>query len=494
MKRLYQTLLLTLLIPLWTHAQQQDTTTGFSLEDCIKYALENTIDVKNARVDEQIAEAKVKETVGIGLPQIDGQVQVAHNQKLQRFFATYGTAQGFAGEDEVTKEPLLQLPGVAESDVVAMNSPFQLKSTGDAKLTITQLLFSGSYLVGLKASSTYKELAYKTTEQTKIELVEAVTKAYYSVLINNERIALFDNNIGRVDSLLRSTTAMNKNGFAEEIDVDRIRVSLNNLKTERIKFLNSQALSLALLKFQMNYPIGEVLQVRGSIQSLKIDESVLNEYQNGWDPKNRIEYKVLETQRQLQRLDVKNKYATGMPTLSAFANLGYSTQSPNVGGLFKTNTNIKDDGMIGPDKWYSYSMFGLTLNVPIFSGLQRNYQVQQSKLSMLKIENNITKLNRSIELGIEQNTIMFRNSLETLKSQEENMQLASKVARVTKIKYEQGVGSNIEVTDAESSLRESQVNYYNALFDAIVAKIDLDKTYGKINPDTYSTTTTTNQK
>jgi outer membrane protein TolC len=495
MKRLYQTLLLTLLIPLWTHAQQQDTTAGFSLEDCIKYALENTVDVKNARVDAQIAEARVKETVGQGLPQINGEVQLAHNQKLQRFFNQYSVVQGFAGVDPETGQPLLNVPGVEGSDIVAMNSPFQLKSTGDAKLQITQLLFSGSYLVGLKAASTYKELAYKTTEQTEIELIQSVTKAYYSVLINKERITLFDNNIGRVDSLLRSTAAMNKNGFSEEIDVDRIQVQLNNLKTERIKFLNSQALSLALLKFQMNYPMGDALQIKGSLQSLKIDESFLDGLEDGWDPKNRIDYKVLETQRELQRLDIKNKYAAGMPKLSAFANLGYATQSPNIGGLFKTETNLKDDGVLGPDKWYSYSMFGVTLNVPIFSGMQRTYQVQQAKLSMVKIENNVAKLNRSIELDIEQNSITFRNALESLKAQEENMRLAAKVARVTKIKYEQGVGSNIEVTDAESSLRESQVNYYNALFDAIIARTDLEKTYGKIDPAKYTqTSSTTNQK
>ena len=494
MKRLYQTLLLTLLIPLWTHAQQQDTTAGFSLEDCIKYALENTVDVRNARVDAQIAEAKVRETVGQGLPQISGEVQLAHNQKLQRFFNQYSVVQGFAGVDE-NGQPLLNVPGVEGNDIVAMNSPFQLKSTGDAKLQITQLLFSGSYLVGLKAASTYKELAYKTTEQSEIDLIQGVTKAYYSVLIANERIALFDNNIGRVDSLLRSTTAMNKNGFSEEIDVDRIQVQLNNLKIDRIKGLNAQELSLALLKFQMSYPMAEPLHVKGSIQSLKIDESTLTSLREGFEPKNRVDYKVLDVQRELQRLDIKNKYAAGMPKLSAFANLGYSTQSPNIGGLFKTETPLKDNGVIGPDKWYSYSMFGVTLNVPIFSGLQRTYQVQQAKLSMLKIENNFTKLNRTIERDIEQNSITFRNSLESLKAQEENMRLAAKVARVTKIKYEQGVGSNIEVTDAESSLRESQVNYYNALFDAIVAKIDLEKTYGKINPADYANTTpTTTQK
>jgi outer membrane protein TolC len=156
-----------------------------------------------------------------------------------------------------------------------------------------------------------------------------------------------------------------------------------------------------------------------------------------------------------------------------------------VSGLFKTNTEMQETSQIGPDKWYSFSSFGISLKVPLFSGLQRTYQVQQAKLSLLKIENNFTSLRQNIDLSIQQNTVTYQNSIETLKSQRENMELAEKVARVTKIKYEQGVGSNIEVTDAESSLREAQVNYYNALYDAIIAKVDLDKAYAKIDPAQY---------
>ncbi|MDD1444320.1 TolC family protein, partial [Dolichospermum sp. ST_sed3] len=130
-----------------------------------------------------------------------------------------------------------------------------------------------------------------------------------------------------------------------------------------------------------------------------------------------------------------------------------------------------------------------SLRIPLFSGLQRTYQTQQEKLSLLKVENSFTSLKQGIDLSIQQNSIVFKNAVETFRSQRENMELADRVARITKIKYEQGVGSNIEVTDAESSLRESQVNYYNALFDAIVAKIDLDKAYAKIDPSQYVTTT-----
>jgi outer membrane protein TolC len=466
-----------------------DTTTTFTLDNCIRYALENTVEVKNARVDQQIAQARVKETTGLGLPQISGSVTLQHNQKLPPFFANYATAQGFAGVDE-NGNPNLDLD-LEPGDIVASPNFFQLPSSGNASLNVNQLLFSTTYLVGLKAASTYRELSTRTQQQTEIQVVEKVTKAYYAVLVNNERIGLFDSNIARVDSLLRNTSALNKNGFAEEIDVDRIQVTLNNLKSERLKFLNLQNLSVGLLKYQMNYPIDKEIKIQGKLDEFNIEENAIDQYQDGWDYKNRVEYQLLETQRDLYKLDVKNKNSSSHPSLSAFLNMGYITQSPNIGGIFKTNTPISESALGGPDKWYPFSLYGITLNVPIFSGLQRNYQTQQAKLTLLKTENSFISLRQSIDLSIQQNTVAYRNAVETVKSQRENMTLAEKVAKITKIKYEQGVGSNIEVIEAESSLRESQVNYYNALFDAITAKTDLDVAYAKIDPSKYVSATQT---
>jgi len=228
----------------------------------------------------------------------------------------------------------------------------------------------------------------------------------------------------------------------------------------------------------------------GDLAAIDVNEETLNQYVSGWDFKNRIEYKLLETQRDLQKLNIKRMYSNGLPTLSAFVGAGYSTGSNTIGGLFKTESSFTENAGMGVDKWYPYARFGLNLSIPIFSGMQRTYKIQQEKLTLKKIENSFQLLQRSFDLNIQQNSITFENSLESLKSQKENLALAGKVARVTKIKYEQGVGSNIEVIDAESSLRESQVNYYNALYDAIIAKVDLDKAFAKIDPTQYAATET----
>lgn len=456
-------------------AYAQQAAQSFTLEQCIEYALKNSINAQNATIDEYIAAARVKETVGLGLPQISGSASLVHNQKLQRFFGTYSddpNAFSFFPKN---------ISGAQNGDILAAQNFFQLKSSGNASLSINQLIFNGSYLVGLQAASAFKDLSTKAADQTKEQIIQQVTKAYYGVLINKERIQLFGSNISRLDTLLRNTKALNQNGFAEGIDVDRIRVAYNNLVVERDKFSNLNQLGLELLKFQMNYPFDQTIDVVGNIQDLKV-ETNLNSYKEGWDYKNRPDYRVLEVNRKLQELNIKNQYASAVPSIGAFANLGYATQSSTVGGLFKTASSVKDNGTVGPDKWYNFSQFGVSMNIPLFSGLQRHYKIQQEKLTLQKIDNGFKSMKNAIDLDIAQSSIMFENALKSLAAQKENQELASNIARITKIKYEQGVGSNLEVIDAENSLRTAQTNYYSALFDAMVAKVDLDKAYGKLLP------------
>jgi outer membrane protein len=482
MKRL---LALIVLAGMWTGAVAQQSGQTFTLDQAIQYAVENSINVRNSQVDEKIANALMKETRGIGLPQVDGTVQILHNQKLPRFFANYQTAQAFGGVDE-DGNPLLDVPGVAPTDVVAMQQFFQLPSSGSAGLTISQLLFNNSYFIGLKASKAYRELAIKNTQLTREQIVQSISKAYYACLINKDRMRLFDDNIARVDTFLTNSKALFTNGFIEQIDVDRTQVTYNNLKLEREKFASIQELSILLLKFQMNYPMDQPLDIVGEISELQVDENVLSSYTAYWDYSHRLDYQIVEANKKLLGYDVKNKFSASIPSLVAFANLGYSTQSPDISGIFKTNTPISDNGMIGPDKWYSSSSFGLTLNVPLFSGLQRSYRLQQAKLELEKAENSSMMLKSSIDLEVNQAAIMYQNAVRSLKGQAENRGLAENIARVTKIKFEQGVGDNLEVIEAEGALREAQLNYYTALYDALLAKVDLDKAYGKLAPASTS--------
>ena len=445
---------------------------GMSLQQCLDFAVKNATSIQISKLDEQIATAKVKETAGLGLPQVTGSVSVINNTKLRRFFAQYSEDSFFFSGQSV--------PGLTEGDVVSAQNFFQLKSSGDAGLNISQLIFNGSYVVGLQASRAFKELSVKNTLQKRSDVIEQVTKAYYLVIINRIRVDLFDQNIARIDTLLRNTQALNQQGFAESIDVDRLKVTLNNLRSERDKFLNLLELSVELLKFQMNWPMDNVLDVSGDLNDL--DPSAdLNQYVADWSDDDRPEYQVLDGNRKLQQLSLRNNYAMALPSLVAIANMGYSTQSTGMSGLFKTETNIKDNGGFGPDGWYSYGLVGLSLNVPVFSGFQRTFKIQQEKINLMKIEKGLGALRAGFDLERKQSVISYRNALRSMDSQRENMKLAENIERVVRIKYEQGVGSNLEVMDAESSLKEAQVNYFNALYDALVAKVNLDRSYGKLN-------------
>jgi outer membrane protein len=481
MKRIY--LLLLLALPVLATGQQQ-VASGLSLEQCLEYALDSNVRARNAMIDQQIAAAKVRETIGIGLPQLTVNSGIVQNPTLPRFFTTYTGPGGFVGD-------LSGVPNLQVGDAIAAQNFFQLKAAGNASVTANQLIFNGSYLVGLKASSTFQELSIHTTEQTKQDIIQLVAKAYYSVVINRERARLFDDNIARVDTLLRNTIELNKNGFSESIDVDRVKVTRNNLIAQRDNFINMNELSMQLLKFQMGYPQNQPLDISGTIDDLVVLGNT-DSFQEGWDYKNRPDYKVLEVNQRLQRLNLKNQYATGAPVLSAFATYGYSTQSSDVGGLFKTNSRIADENGLGPDKWYHFSQIGLNFTMPIFTGLSRSNRVQQEKLKLRQVDNNFANLKNSIDLEIKTASLNFENSLKILESQKENQDLAANVARVTKTKYEQGVGSSLEVTDAENALRNAQTIYYSALFDAMISKIDLDKAHGRLLPTTYKETLSIN--
>ncbi|MFY0686846.1 MAG: TolC family protein [Cyclobacteriaceae bacterium] len=445
-----------------------------TLEECVNYALANSVSAQNAMLDQEIAKAKVKETIGIGLPQVSGSASLTHNPELSRFFTTYDTTSFFSAG-------LAGVPGIQIGDVAAAENFFQLKSAGDANVMINQLIFNGSYIVGLQTASIYKSFAEKSRLQTEEEIKVNVSKAFYAVLINKERLNLFTTNIARIDSLLNDTQAMYENGFAEKIDVSRLKVTLNNLKVEKENFEKLDELAIALLKFQMNYPYEDGLALAGEISDdlISLTEETLLSAQ--YDYSLRPDYQVLEVNRELQKMNIRNIYAESVPSIGAFAKLGYSTQSPTFGGLLKTEATWDEVEGAGPDKWYNYSMIGLSLNWSLFTGLQRNFRLQQQKLELQKIENSFDMLESSINMERTQSITNLKNAQNSLMSQSENMELAEEVFSVTQTKFQEGVGSNLEVIEAESSLKEAQTNYYEALYNAIIAKIDLLKAIGTLD-------------
>jgi outer membrane protein TolC len=426
-------------------APPNNQTFNFSIQDCINYAYEHQDSVVNAQLNIKSAEYKVKETTGIGLPQINGT----------------------ASFQDYLKIPTTLIPGEFFGQPAGTFVPLQfgVKYQSSLGVNASQILFDGSYLVGLKASKTYKELSTRNYTRSRIETNVKVTKAYYQVLVSNEQLRLLDANIKQLKQQLDETVQQNKQGFVEKIDVDRITVQYNNLVTTRENTIRLLGLNYQVLKFQMGMPIEFNLTLSNKLEDIQLDHVAELSTDTAFYH-NRIEYNLLETSKKLNELDLKLKKSHFLPTLTANASYVSSYQDNTFSSLYK--------------KTFPQSYVGLTLNVPIFSGGQRINQVRQSKIAVLKSQNDLEDAKNGLKLQANNATVTYINGLQTLNNQKQNQALAQEVLRVSKVKYQQGVGSSIEVTQAQTSLEDADNKYIQGLYDALISKVDLDKAYGRI--------------
>lgn len=419
----------------------------FSLREAVEYGVKNHQSVKNSQIDIKNADARIQEIKAMGLPQVNGQFGWTDNLLVPRFFIPARTFD----------------PNAPEGEVVA--AKFGVKYSSQVGISLSQLVFDGSYTLGLKASQVYRDLATKNLSASKITVAENVTKAYYTVLLNNERMKLLDINIGRLDSLLRETRELNKQGFIEKLDVQRLEVQANNLKTERGNIERLQEVGLYLLKFQMGYPLNESLLLTDQVNEDTIKGFSVVEEENFSYPK-RIEYATFQVQEKLAELEVKNNKAAYLPRVLFSGSSGYST------GTDKFN--------IFGQPWFNSTSIGFVVQVPIFDGFGRKYKIIQAENRLTQLRNGITLLRQGIDLGIKSSQIQVKNSQISLQEQKKNMELATEIVRVSKIKYRSGVGSNIEVINAEASLKEAQTNYMTSLYNVVMAKIEYEKVTGTL--------------
>jgi outer membrane protein TolC len=305
-------------------------------------------------------------------------------------------------------------------------------------------------------------------------VVEAVSKAYYGVLVSSEQMALLQANLRRLDTLLYQTNQMYKNGFVEKLDVDRLQVTRNNLDVERQKVERLLQLGEDLLQFQMGMPQNQPIVLTDKLATVEVDLAKTNT--QNFNYTNRIEYSLLETQRDLAVLDLKNKRAGYLPQVALNGRYGYTGFDNSLSGLM----SVKGGENVKGRNWFDFGYIGLGVNIPIFDGLRKHYQTQQAKLSIENAKAGLKTLEQAIDLELNQSSVNLTNSLQVLESRKQNMALAEEIARVPKIKFQEGVGSNLEVITAETELREAQTNYYAALYDALISKVDLDVATGTL--------------
>lgn len=418
---------------------------NFTIQDCINYAYEHQDSVVNANLDVKSAEYRVKETIGQGFPQI----------------------HGVASFQDYLKIPTTLLPGEFFGQPgTFIPIKFGVKYQSNLSLTASQILFDPDYLVGLQARNTYKELYDRSLTRSKISTAVNVTKAYYQVLVSVEQLKVLQADIDQLKQQMDETIARNKQGFVEKIDVDRITVQYNSLVTKKENVVRLLGLGYQLLKFQIGMPIDNVLLLKDRLEDIKLEASLSDPVADTAVYRNRVEYSLLETQSKLYQYDVKRKKGQFLPKLTA--NVGYSAsyQDNNFGQLYRNN--------------FPSAYVGLTLNVPIFTGFQHINQLRQSEITLLKSQNDMFAARNAFNLELKKARITYLNGLQTLNDQKRNRALAEEVLRVSKIKYQQGVGSSLEVTQAQTALQDADNSYIQGLYDALVSKVDLDQAYGRI--------------
>lgn len=433
-----------MLFSLVAHTQGTDNVMQFSIKQAIDFSMEHQKDVLNAQLDVQIATSQVKETIGIGLPQLSASFDVKDYIEIPTSLIP---AEFFGGD-----------PGTFAA------IKFGTRYNATAGLNASQLIFEPSYLVGVQAAKTFKELSVKSLDRTKLETAVSVTKAYYMVLLMRDRKKAVDANVDRLKKYNSDIKAMYENGFVEKVDMDRIQVTYNNVLSEQEKFDRLIKITEDNLKLQIGLPQASTINLTDSLNSSEVKSIVIPI--DKASAENRIEFSLLKTQEKIQQYNVKRYKAQYLPSLVAYGSLSSSAQ--------RSKFNIFDPSY----KWYPVGLIGATLSLNLFDGTQRENKIRHEKLSLKKIQNEIDYFENAIELQVNSSRSSLVNAISALKIQEQNLELANSVTNTSKIKYDQGVGSNLELLNAESSLKEAQSNYYNALYDAIIAKIDLDQALG----------------
>jgi outer membrane protein TolC len=434
-----------LLLMMQGSAQQKaDSIFRLSIQQCIQYALSNQPNVRVAKYEVGKADARVKEIRGIGLPQITGSVSVLDYLQI----------------------PTTLIPGQFFGGPAGSFEPLQFGTQFNAtgEIDASQILFDGSYLVGLEAVKTYKDLSSQSLTLANIQAIAAVEKAYYYALVTNWKLQMTTADANRLKKLMDETEKMYQAGFTQKVDFDRIKVNYNNVKTLETTMAKFLTLSYKSLKFQMGMPIKDSIALTDSLQNTPINPDLSAD--TSFKASSRIEYAIAQTNLYGSRLQVrKDRY-------------GYLPSLVLTGSVNRVNQGETTDFFNGSQPWYPTAIVGLRLSIPIFDGLQKNYRTQEDKYTMQESELQLSTLKESISLEISTSSTNLENALEDLKNQHENMQLAQSVEHDTKIQYEAGTGSNLEVVDAETSLTEAETNYYNSLYNALVANVDYEQAKG----------------
>lgn len=435
---------LLLLLVLLTFLSQIIIAQSFTLKQAQEFAVENYFESVNASLDIQKSKAKIWETTAIGLPHVEASGNYRYAADLEFDFDLSGGLP----------------PG---QDFIAA---FAADNISQGKIQATQLIFDGSYIVGLQAVSKYHEFSKANKAKTDNEVRKMIASSYYLVLVSDENIKFLKGNLGNMESSIFQTSALAKEGFIDETELDQLALMKSDLNISIQNAQQTKDIAVKMLKLNMGIDLNTEIDLSDSLLGImeQINMTVLLEKQ--FNSESNVDLNVMEVRRDLLRLDLKKFKAQRLPTISAF----YAYQ----------NTAYQFDwDWLKDATWYDAQNMGVSVSVPLVSFGQQGAVIKQAKLELIKMENTLQFAEKSMGLRFNNalNNLVTKNSI--YKLSEKSLDISVKIFSRTQKKYQEGMASSFELSQIKNQVLQSQGNYIKAVFDVLSAKIEIDKLQNK---------------
>lgn len=416
----------------------------FSLKQAIKYGQSNSPSIQLAQIGVTDADQQIIENRALGLPTISANANYQHFLQLPAQLVPAEFFGGQAGE-------FLELT-------------FGTKNNFTASVQLQTLVFDASYFTALKASREYRIFATQRLNVAKQDVRKNVTLAYLATLIYDESVNILNSNSENLEQMLFETKELYKEGFAEQLDIDRLTLTFKQLKTQKDDLMRQKQISVNNLKFLMGFPIEQDLDVTDDLEVL-VNNGFVVEANETLQLENRAEYQMLKTSIILQELNIIAQKQQGYyPSLSGFANYQQSLQG---------------DNLFNDSQWIPSAIVGLQLSVPIFDGFAREAKIERAKLDLEEVVRQRDQVVESIRLEVVNTKIKYQNAVQKVTNTKENLELAERIYKTTQIKYKEGLASSFELNQTESGLFVEQSSYIQALFGLLMAKAELEIALGK---------------
>ncbi|SDG89493.1 TolC family protein [Psychroflexus sediminis] len=416
----------------------------FTLQEAIDFAIDSSYATINARRDVAIALKQKWETTADGLPQIDGAVNYEYNAIIRQ----------------------TPLPGelVGEEPGTFVPVQFTPRQNMNASVTLNQLIFDGSYIVALQAAKTFLEYSDNAETRTKLEVRKDVVSAYGNVLLTQNSIDIIENNLETAEKNLYETRKIYENGLAEEEDVEQLQITYQQLQSQLNNAQRMRDISKESLNMVLGLPINTEVILLEDLENLANREVLETEVlANDLQVENTIQFKIADNLVKQRELEMKLEKSKALPSLSAFANYG--------------QTSFGDDFEFFSSRaeWFEFSTIGVSLNVPIFSSLQRSARTQKAKIEMKKAETQKTQAINQIKLQLNNAKSNFEFAVDNYELSKKNLELAERIEHKNQVKFKEGVASSFELRQAQQQLYAAQNELLQSMLDIINSKAEIEK-------------------